>query len=104
FYAAVSIPMFVRALHDALPIWRLLETWPENTLAADATFAIARTLAELGRYDEAVPFLAAFTTRYPRHEHAADARYLLKLTTAQRDRKSTRLNSSHEWISYALFR
>src|SRR5207247_10361000 len=24
-------------------------------------------------------------------------------TTAARDRKSTRLNSSHEWISYAVF-
>src|SRR5207247_4927600 len=25
------------------------------------------------------------------------------LTLAERDRKSTRLNSSHEWISYAVF-
>src|SRR5438105_10146649 len=26
-----------------------------------------------------------------------------KICSAKRDRKSTRLNSSHEWISYAVF-
>src|SRR5207247_6194186 len=28
---------------------------------------------------------------------------LLQVPDAERDRKSTRLNSSHEWISYAVF-
>src|SRR5438105_12053639 len=31
------------------------------------------------------------------------ANWFAYLNTPQRDRKSTRLNSSHEWISYAVF-
>src|SRR5438105_11920671 len=34
---------------------------------------------------------------------AAGAREVLIATDDERDRKSTRLNSSHEWISYAVF-
>src|SRR5438105_10021466 len=33
----------------------------------------------------------------------ADKRYCYPLTITDLDRKSTRLNSSHEWISYAVF-
>src|SRR5207247_6233617 len=35
--------------------------------------------------------------------HQEDAERLLELLDTGRDRKSTRLNSSHEWISYAVF-
>src|SRR5438105_7357178 len=40
-----------------------------------------------------------------RHEHLAAlvARCSWRRTSRTRDRKSTRLNSSHEWISYAVF-
>src|SRR5437879_6975267 len=41
-----------------------------------------------------------------RHEHPARLRYRIALTTsrgARGDRKSTRLNSSHRCISYAVF-
>src|SRR5207247_10828715 len=47
----------------------------------ESHYLAALSLAELGRGDQAT---------------AAEALYL-------RDRKSTRLNSSHEWISYAVF-
>src|SRR5438105_7322598 len=35
--------------------------------------------------------------------HHGCPNFLPSLPTASRDRKSTRLNSSHEWISYAVF-
>src|SRR5207247_6712272 len=37
------------------------------------------------------------------HDPTADAPSIGLRTRACRDRKSTRLNSSHEWISYAVF-
>src|SRR5438105_11280944 len=35
--------------------------------------------------------------------HLFDVQHYKLLTPAMLDRKSTRLNSSHEWISYAVF-
>src|SRR5438105_13180808 len=40
--------------------------------------------------------------RRVRHQ-SAETHCGLKTTSLQIDRKSTRLNSSHEWISYAVF-
>jgi TolA-binding protein len=54
--------------------------WSDNPLIPQATFTLARTLVDLGRYAEAEPLLAPFATTYPAHKHAGDAQYLLGLT------------------------
>src|SRR5438105_11970780 len=55
--------------------------------------------------------LFPYTTLFRSHDHVELPRSQAQLLTALRaqrkhdheDRKSTRLNSSHEWISYAVF-
>src|SRR5207247_9348432 len=67
------------SLHDALPIWGAsagLARWP-------APHRHGSTLLEAPAYPPPIPEC--------RHRHSGI------------DRKSTRLNSSHEWISYAVF-
>src|SRR5947208_5792931 len=61
----------------ALPIF---EAWPDSPLVSQATFALARTLVDLKRYDEAVLQLTTFMTKYPAHRQVADAQYLLGWT------------------------
>src|SRR5207247_11121270 len=54
---------------------------------------------EVERTDEAVTDPEAART----HDRVAQRHRPVVLDQDQRDRKSTRLNSSHEWISYAVF-
>jgi TonB family protein len=68
----------------------LLEGWPGHPIEADATFGMGRALTELSRYTEAAPFLAAFTTRYPAHERAPEARELLGLAARRTAEASVR--------------
>src|SRR2546422_8590803 len=62
-----------------------------------------------GSYSLAIAGFREFLRRYPDHELAGSAQYWIGeayLSLARgpaRDRKSTRLNSSHGYISYAVF-
>src|SRR5439155_23000797 len=91
---------YTLSLHDALPIFggllrtncKLVGALPGGDLAADPELRGDRTLrreadrsGKMGRYQDAVE------------------RQLLDLRHRQQDRKSTRLNSSHVAISYAVF-
>src|SRR5207247_3971614 len=54
--------------------------------------------------DLALRFLGDRTLqRLIERPHAVDSEESFAHCLAKRDRKSTRLNSSHEWISYAVF-
>src|SRR5207247_10068956 len=86
-------------LHDALPIWPRDDPAHLRDLrraragrAANDTSAVPRTPA------------AARGARPQRHE-LADVGPVRRREVGPRrqDRKSTRLNSSHEWLSYAVF-
>ncbi len=61
---------------------QLLEVreWAGSPLIPQATFALARALVDLRRYEEAVPLLESFAAKYPTHAHAGDAQYLLGWT------------------------
>src|SRR5438309_8081721 len=77
FNATATTEIYTLSLHDALPIWR-------------------SGVAAPGRADRpgsAVPWPRGRSRWCPRAAAAADCR----------DRKSTRLNSSHSSISYAVF-
>src|SRR5207247_10426178 len=64
---------------------------------------IERYLTLLGRALLASPFRrAALRAKGAAAEHA-DVLRAYRSLRARQDRKSTRLNSSHEWISYAVF-
>src|SRR6266849_4879571 len=49
------------------------------------------------------PYTTLFRSLRPRGASGSGARRQHARATVRRDRKSTRLNSSHEWISYAVF-
>src|SRR5207247_9726240 len=77
---------YTLSLHDALPIFEY------------------RTIVEAGivlQVDDA--WLPALWDRIGIEMGLEAFRRRSHLRKASRDRKSTRLNSSHEWISYAVF-
>src|SRR5260370_6650385 len=68
-------------LAPALKTFRdLLEAWPDSPLAPAATFSLAPTLIDLKRYEEALPLLSAFGTKYPKSPQEPEAQYLLGAT------------------------
>src|SRR5438270_9607011 len=58
------------------------------------------TLFRSGRGGKAAPLTSAHDGR---HDHDLPSRRFRALDAGRRDRKSTRLNSSHSQISYAVF-
>src|SRR5207247_3361276 len=82
FLVTATTEFYTLSLHDALPI----------SLARLYRGGLARhALRDCGRPD-------------PVRRHAGAATPLAAISErVPRDRKSTRLNSSHEWISYAVF-
>src|SRR5206468_9286177 len=80
------------SLHDALPIWEVIGA---SALACTAAVVGVVALAIARRFARPGPTTAPERTlrffRYSPDEEGA------------RDRKSTRLNSSHDQISYAVF-
>src|SRR5207247_8922341 len=87
--------VYTLSLHDALPIFERAEV----PGAGDAT------IRNLALVERAAPVAAAVVQReHPLLrpiEHDVGAAHVHSLGFT--DRKSTRLNSSHEWISYAVF-
>src|SRR5206468_5572078 len=79
--------IYTLSLHDALPIWE-----PADLLTAEADGALRPDVAH-DRLDG----------RRAAHPVSAEQAHDLALAHAQADRKSTRLNSSHDQISYAVF-
>src|SRR5205085_6963934 len=85
------------SLHDALPIW------PQ--VIAALVFHQARTIAILGRHFGDSRLLAAFVNLCRNRVSLAGngERRQSRFGIGHLDRKSTRLNSSHSQISYAVF-
>src|SRR5207247_9359444 len=99
---SAATALLTLSLHDALPIWvRVIGgccgTTPEHIAA------MRRALAE--PVERAVDLTIPADLRSSRPaESEPVARPQDPTPFAQKlDRKSTRLNSSHEWISYAVF-
>ena len=84
--------IYTLSLHDALPIWAL--SHPLTLEAIDDLVVPALDLA-----DDDIP-LDHVEALVRRHLDTSSAESLRKTRT---DRKSTRLNSSHQIISYAVF-
>src|SRR3712207_9041908 len=92
FNDTATTEIYTRSLHDALPICRQPRHQTPNTNRADRP---------LRRRPEARPFKLIDRRTSSRSLAALCA--LLAAAGAVRDRKSTRLNSSHANISYAVF-
>src|SRR5207247_7014457 len=91
--------IYTPALHDALPIFERVTgdeiAQPHLDERAQVTGGAVRELHDAGRLaveqdDVAAPDVGGF-------------HLIIDRPSRGRDRKSTRLNSSHEWISYAVF-
>ena len=88
FNDTATTEIYTLSLHDALPIPRFLYC-PFLVAAAPPLFIL--TISCCGS-------APAFYTDWQRHEF-----FTAPISLRQRDRKSTRLNSSHTVISYAVF-
>src|SRR5207244_9166032 len=100
--AATTPDIYTLSLHDALPIWKdadvVLSHLPGDlrqhlvpVVQLDAEHRARKRLGDLA-FDLDLVFLLR---QLPRRNRASSARFV--------DRKSTRLNSSHQIISYAVF-
>src|SRR5207248_4942936 len=90
--------VYVLSLHDALPIFGV-DTSQLLLRVEEDRRAVGGGTGE-GRVEGAVRAEAALGDARRR---AAEARLPEQLRLERRDRKSTRLNSSHRTISYAVF-
>src|SRR5207247_10810339 len=80
------------SLHDALPILRMRSARSAATSGCRRRFFSASLFPDP---DSPCEFWA--------RSHPSGLPSCATATTSSLDRKSTRLNSSHEWISYAVF-
>src|SRR5205085_11604376 len=89
------------SLHDALPIFALLQG--RYAEAEDLTEK-AYSLGERSEAENAAQFFGVQTfLRYREQGRLRDLEPSVQAFAARLDRKSTRLNSSHSQISYAVF-
>src|SRR3712207_7484184 len=87
FNDTATTEIYTLSLHDALPIYRVVVD--RMQLRDDAI--------------ELIPDLAALRPRHARQRLIPQHSALDVVHEIERDRKSTRLNSSHANISYAVF-
>src|SRR5207247_10583335 len=86
-------PIHPLSLHDALPIYR-----GAPLVKKGGTLVITHPCTDKFDHAQHAPYVDFVHRLLPETRDAVDLhrRY-------EADRKSTRLNSSHEWISYAVF-
>src|SRR5207247_8219970 len=92
-----STHFHTRSLHDALPISISLPLGNIQVTNSASVASMVSTWSQTGARRARTP-IAAPTTRT-----VAVPEYISQVHWSKIDRKSTRLNSSHEWISYAVF-
>src|SRR5207247_8893119 len=93
--------LFPLSLHDALPIFlRLLEGRQDRGLGLREQHQDLGALVDQGVDVRQLALAVEVGVRIADDGAAAG---LDRLEHLRLDRKSTRLNSSHEWISYAVF-
>src|SRR5207244_11046300 len=92
-------PLSPLSLHDALPISKVLATFGRIDIAA--CFAGHRFRVE--EWNKEFTDLTPAEFRGPLDVDLLGSAYVARRSTSRGDRKSTRLNSSHQIISYAVF-
>src|SRR5207247_4294372 len=100
FTAPPTYPVSTLSLHDALPISFFDDALPGFGVRLRAS-GVQRYVVQYkigGKHRRLVLGSPAEIDLGKAREKARDA-----LAAVRLDRKSTRLNSSHEWISYAVF-
>src|SRR5207249_12083742 len=93
FIATNSTDIYTLSLHDALPIYRAMVSLPSWKTAAPAILTIEH--AERRKSPRASRWSSLRASQLPISAYTTTPRF--------QDRKSTRLNSSHVSISYAVF-
>src|SRR5690606_41320210 len=103
-HSAPSTPTHTLSLHDALPISaaRDLATeieWAKSSLVEPSEYVVAAGKAQRETAWDPATVAAVYTA----YEQIKRSRGVIDFEDLLRDRKSTRLNSSHVKISYAVF-
>src|SRR5207247_4737448 len=90
-----TIELSSLSLHDALPISEIVRSriTHHGSLVSRRLLPFDLASGELNRFDDMLVAGTAAKIAFQPVTYLFDGR----------DRKSTRLNSSHEWISYAVF-
>src|SRR5207245_11144284 len=103
-YRATSLPhIYTLSLHDALPISRKTSLGSARGGCALVWRALRATLEEMFKLDWRVPNFAMMRGTAPAKAMTPQKPVVQETPVKFRDRKSTRLNSSHGSNSYALF-
>src|SRR5207247_9005774 len=92
------------SLHDALPICRFTNGGAANHFLNQVTFFVDVNVSFVWRSEKVMAIAHDFLISADKHEREIVSFAGLELVQFEhvlQDRKSTRLNSSHEWISYA---
>src|SRR5206468_7658560 len=100
FFLPTTTPSFINtlSLHDALPIF-----FEEELFVFHQRLAVTHFRDEHFDIHTQPPFHISQQTRLKGHCLQAQPKLGKKLSRSMADRKSTRLNSSHDQISYAVF-
>src|SRR5205807_9519233 len=98
----ISTAIYTLSLHDALPISQIVQTARGTNTAFLFSLQAIPQLMSVGRGFRDELSSAPNTNMLLRTKDEETAQYFLK-ASARVDRKSTRLNSSHLVISYAVF-
>src|SRR5207247_10871634 len=94
-------PSYTPSLHDALPIFQGRLALVDRRRTSDTD---ARPAARQGRQLVRQRVGLQLPHGGPDHLHGGEPlKASISSVDVAGDRKSTRLNSSHEWISYAVF-
>src|SRR5207247_10415061 len=103
FFCSVAPPtdFYTLSLHDALPIygWQLSGILQVQS-GANLTFLSSGTNFGMNLNSAIIPGTQGLVNPDGSHGITITSQSILG---SNADRKSTRLNSSHEWISYAVF-
>src|SRR3989440_7609731 len=97
FNDTATTEIYTLSLHDALPIWNLATAYYNLGQRSRAFEELHRAIEYEPNY---VPGYLTMAAWYAEHGDTAESQRYEALAL---DRKSTRLNSSHDQISYAVF-
>src|SRR5207247_6265649 len=85
------------------PYTTLFRSWRSRASLSVAPARTASRISSAARRAAVAPLIQQPLERRGRHRDFPFGHAAREECDAARDRKSTRLNSSHEWISYAVF-
>jgi TolA-binding protein len=77
----------------------LLRAYPDHERAGSAAYSAARELVRAQRWEEALPLLTGYASRYPGSPYLAETRYLLGLAELQTGRGDAAVRTLEQFVA-----